>query len=302
MKQRLSIFLLLISIPLLLMACSFSVSSFSENLNKVVRANNDPQTVLQALPAYLVLLDALIESDPEDEALLIASSRLMNAYGALLATQQELMSVELEGEQYNYQRNIISRQQKKLSEKALSRAAKAICLYDDNLCNLTTIQYAEFVARLQSVDEDDIDMLYSLGISWASWLQVNSDDWNALAQLPQIKLIMQTVISKDETWDNAGAHMYLGVLNSLLPATLGGKPEQGKMHFEAAIRLTDGKNLMAKVLYAEYYARLTFNSELHKQLVADVLASSETQHEFILLNTLAIQKARALQISAEDYF
>jgi len=292
--------LLIISLLTLqyLTACSLSIGNFSENINRAVKANNDPQTVMQGLPTYLILLDGIIESDPLDEDVLIASSRLINAYTGLLGSELEML-----GEDENeYQREKIKQQIKKLSLKALERALKANCLYEEYLCDLNTIKYAEFKIRLKNIDEDDIAMLYSLGTAWATWLQANSSDWNAMAQLPQVKLIMETVNGINENWDNAGAHMYLGVLNSLLPTNLGGKPEQGKKNFESAIKLTQGKNLMAKVLYAEYYARLTFNEDLHQRLISDVLSYKEQHHEFVLLNTLAIQKAKALQLSAEEYF
>jgi len=285
-----------------LSACSLSIGNFSENINRAVKANNDPQTVMQGLPTYLILLDGLIESDPFDEDMLIASSRLINAYTALLGSELEKLGEDLNDNKNEYQKKKIKQQLKKLTLKALQRAAEANCLHEEYLCNLTTIKYKEFEQRLKKIDEDDIAMLYSLGTAWATWLQTNSDDWNAMAQLPQVKLIMETVNIIDEKWDNAGAHMYLGVLNSLLPANLGGKPEQGKKNFEAAIKLTQGKNLMAKVLFAEYYARLTFNKVLHQQLITDVLGFKESPHEFVLINTLAIEKAKALQLSAEDYF
>ncbi|MFK5949613.1 MAG: TRAP transporter TatT component family protein [Methylococcales bacterium] len=302
MKQRLTLIILMIIASLFITGCSLSISYFSDNINKAVKANNDPQTVMQALPTYLILMDGFIESDPEDEDMLLASSRLLNAYASLIGAELELISSKFEDDQYKYQREKLKQQQKKLTGKALKRAAEANCLYEDYLCNLTKIKYSEFEKRMEAIDEDDIATLYSLGTAWAAWLRTNTGDWNAMAQLPQIKLIMQKVITIDEKWDNAGAHMYLGVLNSLLPEALGGKPEQGKINFEAAIKITQGKNLMAKVLYAEYYARLTFNKALHQQLISDVLSFKETPHDFILMNVLAIQKAKALQISAEDYF
>jgi len=302
MNHRLIIIIIVSVIAQLLTGCSLSISHFSENINKAVKANNDPQTVMQALPTYLILMDGLIENDPEDEDMLIASARLMNAYAGLLGAELDMMSAQLEDDQNKYQREQIKNQKKKLTLKSLQRAEKANCISEEYLCNLTSLKYSEFEKQLQNIDEDDINMIYSLGTVWAAWLQANRGDWNAMAKLPHIKLIMQRVISIDEKWDNAGAHMYLGVLNSLLPSALGGKPEDGKENFETAIKITQGKNLMVKVLYAEYYARLTFNKALHQKLVSDVLSTTESPDKFLLINALAIQKAKALQASAKDYF
>jgi len=295
--------LYLIICILSLSGCSLTIGHFADNLNKAVKANNDTQTIMQALPTYLVLLDGLIESDPDDDNLLITSSKLMTAYAGLLAAEYDMMAIALEDNEANiYQRNKIKQQELKLVKKAFSRASRANCIYENYLCNLTTIKYMEFKKRIEQVTADDISMLYNLGVAWATWIKLNSHDWNAVAQLPQVKLIMKKIILLDETWDNAGAHMYLGVLNSLLPASYGGKPEQGKEHFESAIEITQGKNLMAKVLFAEFYARLTFNKKLHQKLISEVLSYKKLPRDFILINTLAIEKAKYLQSSADDYF
>jgi len=299
--SKIIVLLVVVSLPYLT-ACSLSVGQFSNDLNSAIRANNDPQTIMQAVPAYVMLLDTMIESDPEDEDTLLASSKLINAYVGLLTEDiKELSNVD--NDQINrYESEKIKIQQKKLANKALERAADANCYYEDKFCNLITMQYSVFEEHLKDIDKDDLDMLYSLGSAWASWLQINSDDWNAMAKLPQIKLIMQKVISIDERWDNAGAHIYLGVLNSIIPSSLGGKPEVGRASFEKAIALTQGKNLMAKVLYAEYYARLIYDRELHQKLILEVLNYNKSEHEYILINTLAIRKAKILQANSEEYF
>jgi len=288
---------------LFLSGCSLTIEHFSDNLNKAVKANDDTQTIKQALPAYLLLMDGLLESDPEDEKLLIASSKLMSAYAGLLAAEYDMMKISLEDNEANiYQRKKIKQHELKLIKKAFSRASRANCIHKDYLCDLTTVKYNEFTKRIKIVTVDDVAMLYNLGAVWATWIKLNSQDWNAVAQLPQVKLIMRKIILLDKQWDNAGAHMYLGVLNSLLPASYGGNPEQGRENFESAIEITQGKNLMAKVLFAEFYARLTFNKELHQKLISEVLSYKELPRDFILINTLAIEKAKYLQSSAEDYF
>ena len=300
LKLTLSIFIILIS--QVFSGCSLSIGNLSENINRAVKSNNDVETVMQALPSYLILIDGLIESDPEDEDLLLTSANMMNAYSSLLAAELEMLSVTDTKNNNLYYKKKIKKQQQQLTHKSLQRVTKAICLYDEDLCDLTSIKYSEFKEKIKNTSKEDIDILYKLGTSWSAWLQVNTDDWNAMAQLPQIKLIMKTVISYNEKWDGAGAHMYLGVLNSFIPATLGGNPEIGKSYFEKAINLTEDKNQMVKVLYAEYYARLTFNKELHERLLSEVLSFKNTPAELTLINTIAIQKAKVLQASSKDYF
>jgi len=297
MKQSLNKLIYLILIIQLLTGCSISFDSFSKSLSQSVRSSNDPETITQALPSYLILLDGLIEDNPDDEVLLNTSSKLLIAYVGLLEARLESNPDISETE-----RELIEQQQKKLSDKALDRSAIAMCLHKQELCNLRNSSYVEFETKLKIASIEDIEYLYGLGSAWISWLQINAEDWNAIAQMPQIKLIMETVINIDENYEYAGGHMYLGVINSLLPVTMGGQPEKGKQHFENAIRLTEGKNLMAKVLYAQYYSRITYNEKLHTELIEDVLNSTEIQLSINLMNTLAKQKAEALKQSAVEFF
>ncbi len=59
-----------------------------------------------------------------------------------------------------------------------------------------------------------------------------------------------------------------GILATLLPEAMGGKPEQGRADFERVIELSDGRNLMAKVLLADSYARLVFDRDTPRSSVS----------------------------------
>jgi hypothetical protein len=260
--------------------CSIT-QNFARNLATAVLESNDPQVVADALPAYLLLLDSMIIDDPEDASMLRSAASLNSAYGRFVKDTDR---------------------RKRLASKALQYASQALCLHDERACNLTQQNFQRVEKLLLSLGKDDISMFYTLAVSWANWIQVNSDDWNAIANIAQVKLIMSRILQLDETFEHAGAHLYMGVLNSLLPAALGGKPEIGKRHFEAAIALSNNSNLMAKVLYAQHYARLVFNQPLHDRLLTEVLQAQATAPGLTLINTLAQQQARELLNSSNEYF
>jgi len=96
--------------------------------------------------------------------------------------------------------------------------------------------------------------------------------------------------------------MVLGVLNSVRPEAVGGKPELGRSYFEKAVQISGGKNLYAKTLEAEFYARLVFNQELHDKLLNEVLAADPKAPGLTLINTLAQERAKKLLASGKDYF
>jgi hypothetical protein len=144
--------------------------------------------------------------------------------------------------------------------------------------------------------------MYVLAGSWAGYLQANSEDWGAIADLPKIQSLLERVVALEPAHDQGQAWTYLGVLNSLRPEAIGGKPAEGKRDFEKAIELSGGRNLYAKTLYAEFYARLVFDQELHDRLLNEVLAADPVAPGFTLTNTLAQERARKLLESGKDYF
>ena len=91
-------------------------------------------------------------------------------------------------------------------------------------------------------------------------------------------------------------------LNALLPEPVGGKPEVGKAYYQQAIDASEGRNLYAKTLMAEFHARLVFDQELHDRLLNEVLAADPKAPRYTLMNTLAQARAKALLESGKDYF
>jgi hypothetical protein len=162
--------------------------------------------------------------------------------------------------------------------------------------------YDEFAAAIVSLKAGDVPLLYATGTAWAGWIQANSGDWNAIASLPKVKALMTRVIELDETYSYGEGHLYLGVFATLLPPALGGKPEEGRVHFERAIQLSAGRDLIAKVEYARRYARITYDRPLHDRLLKEVLDADAVAPGLTLSNVLAQRQARELLASADSYF
>jgi tetratricopeptide (TPR) repeat protein len=191
---------------------------------------------------------------------------------------------------------------KKLTDKSLAYAKRALCVNDHNFCNISDLPFNEFLTQLGTSDEDNIAYIYTLGVSWLSWIQAHSDDWLAITGLAKVEALLKRVVEVDDSYENGSAHLYLGGISTLLPPALGGKPEEGRKHFEKAIEYSQGKNLMAKVVYAQMYARLVFDQELHDKLLNEVLAADPNVENFVLMNTLAQREAVKLLASSPDYF
>ena len=272
---------------LLLAACLTGMSGCAltrvgDNLPYGVLNHDDLTLVGEGLPTYLLTVDGLIENWPESESLLSSGASLYSAYAGLFVKEPG--------------------RARALSRRALDYAFRAACATDDDLCNLRDMPMDRFEALLQKQRRKRVPVLYTLGTTWAGYIQLNSSDWNAVAELGRVDALMQRVVALDPEHEHGQAHMYLGVLNSILPEALGGQPERAREHFEQAISLSQGRNLMASVLYAERYARLVFDQQLHDRLLQAVLAAEPQEHGLTLQNTVAQREARRLLDDSAAYF
>ncbi|MBI5891825.1 MAG: hypothetical protein HZB47_14345 [Nitrosomonadales bacterium] len=283
MRLRLFVFLYAL---LALTGCASLASSatgkLADNLSSAILNQDDPETVQAGMPSYLLLVDSLIEGDPQNESMLLSGSKLYGAYAAAFVREPE--------------------RAKRLARKARDYSDRALCTHDAKLCNVLDKPYDEFVSAIAILKVDDVPLLYVSGTAWAGWIQANSSDWNAIASLPKVKALMVRAVELDETYSHGEGHLYLGVFATLLPPALGGKPEEGRAHFERAIQLSAGRDLMAKVEYARRYARIIYDRELHDRLLREVLDADAAVPGLTLSNVLAKRQAKELLASAESYF
>lgn len=253
-----------------------------DSLSRGVLEHDDLELVGDGLPSWLLMIDGMIVNWPQSESLLRSGAGMYASYAGLYVTDGERA------------RNLVQR--------AMGYAERAACARHRDWCEVRTMPMADFERLLARAGKRDLPMLYTLGTTWVSYIQLHSSDWNAVAELGRVDAIMRRVVELDPRWEHGQAHMYLGALNSILPATLGGQPELAREHFEQAIALSDGRNLMAKVLYAERYARLAFDQELHDRLLNEVLAADPRAEGLTLQNHYARREAQRLLAGSADYF
>lgn len=273
----------LMAVLLFLNGCASMVGErLAGSLGQGILNQDDPKTVEAGAPAYLLLIDGMIQDDPENGALLRAGADLYGAYSSVFVEDVE--------------------RARRMAAKARDYSRRAFCFDYQQICTLETGELAAYRAALDEVDEDEATMLYSYATNWAGWIKSRSGEWNAIADLPKVEAVLERVVALDETLDHGRAHLYLGVMRSQLPPALGGKPELGRAQFEQAIAISNNRDLMAKVEFARNYARLVFDQELHDRLLNDVLSASPNEPGLTLSNVLAQQQARRLLDSSKDYF
>ena len=271
---------------LLLPACATVVatagSGVAGNLNTAILNQDDPELVRDGAPAYLLMLDSFVEGSPDNEAVLAAAAELYSAYGVVFVDDP--------------------RRARKLTSRARAYGRRALCAAVEEVCGIWYEDYSGFVERLQDIPEKHVSALYTFGLSWIAYIQAHSDDFSALAKLPQAQAVLLRVNELDPAYKTAEVERYIAVMNTSRPPALGGDFETGREYFERAIAASQGKDLSVKVDYAKYYARTLYDRELHDRLLTEVLEAEPVQKGFTLFNTLAQDEAQALLDSADDYF
>jgi hypothetical protein len=273
-------------VVLLLGGCASLVSSvasgMADNLTSAMLNQDDPETVRAGAPSYLLLLDSFLEGNPDDPEMLAAAATLYASYGAVFA-EQEIRAM-------------------RLTSRARSYALRAICESYDPSCDWEDLNYDDFVATLDGLGPTHADLVYTYSFATLAYLRAHSSDWNSLAELPQIEALLNRylVIAGDDA--DAAAHMYMGILLTLRPPALGGKPEEARGHFEKAIAMSEGRDLSAKVEFARGYAKLLYDRELHDELLNEVIRSDPYVDRLTLGNVIAKEQAAQMLAEADNYF
>lgn len=261
---------------------SSAASKFADNLSAAVLNQNDPDIVRDGAPAYLLLLDSLLEGSPDDPALLSAAAALYATYGTVFADDPDRAQT--------------------LTDRARTYSTKAMCISYAASCEWDGMLFDDYQRSLGDLSSKHADVVFSHGLASLAYIRAHSADYAAIAILPYSEALFERYLEINDGSDDGAIHTYLGILNTLIPPALGGKPDKGREHFLQAIDISDGTDLSAKVEYANGYARLLYERELHDQLLTEVLEADANVPGSTLLNVLAQRQAEDLLKSADDYF
>lgn len=285
--KRINLRLTISTLVLLLLGACASVmqtatNDMAANLGTAIMNQDDPETVRDGAPAYLLLLDSFIAGSPDNAGMLSAAAELYAAYGVIFVQEPERAD--------------------RLTERALTYGRQALCASNKAACGIQDLSFQAFEAVLEKLQRKDAPSLFTFGLTSIAYVKAHSDDWGAMTRLPRVEAALNRVQALDPGYKAVQVEHFLAVLNTIRPPALGGNFEAGKRHYERALALSDGKDLSIYVDYARYYARTLYDRELHDTLLDEVIAADPRQDGYTLFNTLAQREAHQLLDSADDYF
>jgi hypothetical protein len=264
---------------IILGGCGFpTMAGLVEGLNQ----QTDLELVCDGSSSYLLLLDSLLFEDPDDISLLVNTTK---AYSAYVMVMPECGRPE---------RSTI------LSEKARKYGLR---LLRETTGIEQTDTLDEITDKLEASGRKEVEALFWGAYGWAKWISFQQGAPAAVIDLPKVEMIMKRVVELDGNFYNGGAHLFLGIYYTLKPAIYGGAPEASRSHFEKALAISGNRFLPIQVAYANSYAKMVFDRELHQKLLEEVLSFDISTAPAITLSNLVAQKqARKLLEEIDDYF
>lgn len=244
----------------------------------------DLELVCDGAPSYLLLLDSLLVSKPDNARLLLHGAQAYTAYASLMPEcgRPERAAV--------------------LGERARAYGLRLLGTHK-GLAAADQMPLAAFSEALQTVGPGEVEKLFWAGYSWATWIGFSKGAPAAVADLPKVEQLMLRVLALDEGFYHGGAHLFLGIYHGSRPVMLGGRPEVSRIHFERALALGERRFLPALVAYAEYHARQTFDRELYVRLLEEALAFDlALAPDLTLPNVLAKRRAQKMLAGVDGVF
>lgn len=176
--KRLSLRIGLACALLALGGCATIVSNasrkFADNLTAGMLDQDDVTTARDGIPAWLILIDGLIQGDPQNVGMLVAGARLYGAYAGGFVDDAERAT--------------------RLSARSFDYARRATCIQLPGLCKQLDQPFEGFQAEVARTGKSDVGVIYALASAWAGRIQTHTSDWTSIADIPKVQSLIERVV------------------------------------------------------------------------------------------------------------
>ena len=260
-----------------------SAATLLEDVANSANKQSDLRVVREGMPAYLMLIDGMVEAMPNNARLLITAAQ---AYASFA-------SAFVEDADTDYART--------LYEKAKKYALRALELR--GLKQPLSRSFDDFEKALNQLGKDDVPYMFWTATCWGSWIRLSLGSMAAVAELPRVEALMKRVLVLDEEFYFGGPHLFMGIWFASRPKIAGGDLTRAQHHFQKALEFSQGKFLMTQVYYADHYARKILDRKLFVATLQNVLQTPVDKiPQLTLLNTVAHKKAKEMIEQVDTYF
>jgi hypothetical protein len=189
------------------------------------------------------------------------------------------------------------------SEIAQYHRARAVAAYKRAIfygSKLLEMRHPGFEAAKRNVEtmtawladfegEDDVEYLLWTGQAWMSHVNLLKDDPDTVAELYVGYLLVKRSVELDPLYNYGSGH---GILGSYHARSAMAELEDSKKHFDASMKIHEGKSLLVKLNLAARYYCVKVNKDMYVKLLKEVVNAGDVLPEQRLQNTIAKRRAR----------
>ncbi|HTP59151.1 MAG TPA: TRAP transporter TatT component family protein [Spirochaetia bacterium] len=263
----------------------------------VFTTDDDTVLVGDALPFALKTYEALLQADPGNAKLALATARAFAGYAFAFV---QIPADELPADQVDAQLAGHMRA-KKLFLRARDYALRGLEVRHKGF--RAALDGKGPAAALAMTTREDIDYLYWAGASWLGAFSAEPFDFTLLITLPRAVALLQQVETWNDSYSEGAVHEIFISFYAAAPAEMGGSQAKARTEFARAVELSGGHAagpyvaLASSVSVANQNAA-EFRDLLGKALAVDVDAVPADR----LVNTVNQQKAKWMLDHADRYF
>jgi hypothetical protein len=252
-----------------------------------------------ALATTLKLLEALLETDPNNPTLLVQAAQGFASYTyAFVETPLEA----LRG-QDPQQVALATQRAQRLYQRGLHYGLRRLSLYQPAWEQATTLELDTLGSLLRQLNTTAVPALFWTAFCWGNLLHLERAAPETAAALPRLTALLTRLLELDDTYFYGAPHLLQAVQYASRPPLLGGDPRRAQQHFARAQTLSQGRLLLVPLLEAQYYAVQTQDRALYTRLLQQILEAPETLlPEQALLNAVARQRATLLLRRLDELF
>ncbi len=259
-------------------------------------SDDDPQLVRDALPFALKLVESLLEQTPAHRGLLLAAAGGFTQYAYAFVEQD---ADEAENHDLAAAAALRGRE-RRLLLRARDYGLRGLEAGHEGFARRL---HADRASALREVSIDDVPFLYWTAAAWGAAVAAGKDDPDLLADLPLVEGLIGRALELEPEFDHGAIHEFLIAYDGGRTEAMGGSIARARLHFEQAMRLSEGKRAQPLLSLAETVeVRLQDRKEFEALLKRALEIDPDARPEWRLANLVAQRRARWLLSRADLLF
>jgi predicted anti-sigma-YlaC factor YlaD len=262
----------------------------------VFTGEDDPELVGDALPFAMKTYESLLEADPRNAPLALATGRVFVSYAfAFVQAPSDL----LPSDQVEEQRGMRQRA-KKLFLRARDYVMQGL---EARRPGFSAALHKDLQAALRMTRKDDADYLYWAATAWMGAFSADPFDFAQIVAVPRAVAMLQQVNTWDDAYGAGAVHEIFISFYGGAPPDLGGGEQKARASFARARDLSKGMRAGPYVALATSVSVKNQNETEFRELLGAALAIDvNADIPDRLVNIINQRKARWLLEHADDYF